>query len=62
MEPVERSKEMQQDGQSKPKRPPTLLSDEEIEAGDRAFVELVKARDRKIAEVKKAKGISDGDH
>lgn len=53
---------MQQDGQSKPKRPPTLLSDEEIEAGDRAFVELVKARDRKIAEVKKAKGISDGDH
>lgn len=43
------------------KHPPTLLSDQEIQKGNKAFVEFVKKRDKMIAEAKKAKGISDVD-
>lgn len=42
-------------------RPKTLLTDEEIEKGNIAFVALVKARKKLIDEAKKAKGITDAD-
>ncbi len=53
-----KSKKQVEDAQ----RPPTLLTAKEIEEGDKAFVELVKARDKMIAAVKRSKGIPEEDH
>lgn len=62
MQLEEPSKGSESKHEEMPQRPSPLLTDEEIEAGDKAFVEHVKARDKMIAEAKKAKGILDDDH
>lgn len=62
MKPEERSKEIEKGHQEKPQGRLTFLTDEEMEKGGKAFVELIKAREKLIAEVKKTKGISDSDH
>lgn len=62
MASAEKSKEIKNGHEQKLQKPPTLLTEKEIEAGDKAFVELVKARDKMIAEAKRAKGILDDDH
>lgn len=55
MQLPKRSKDIEKGREENPLRPRPLLTDEEIKAGDRAFVELVKTRDKMIAEAKKAK-------
>lgn len=42
-------------------RPKTLLTDEEMSAGNKAFVALVKERDGMIAKAKRAKRIFNAD-
>lgn len=56
---LQKTADQQED--EKLQRPKTLLTDEEIEKGNIAFVALVKARKKLIDEAKKAKGITDAD-
>lgn len=53
-----KSKKQVKDAQS----PSPLLTAKEIEEGDKAFVELVKARDKMIAAAKRSKGIPEADY